>query len=177
MSGRREPPDRQPPDQLPFDELRARRRELQALDDAVSFVRRLVQARLDMVRARQRRVADAGEAGDVGTGTGTGTGELTGILAAHLTGGPARPPRPVDDFSDHPLAVELADLERRHGGAGIDALDGPALAAFADALEQFEQLRSAERRDVFAEIDALSAELVRRYRSGEADVGALLAAD
>ncbi len=38
----------------------------------------------------------------------------------------------------------------------------------------FEQLRSAERKELFGRIDALSAELVRRYRDGEADVDGLL---
>jgi hypothetical protein len=35
-------------------------------------------------------------------------------------------------------------------------------------------LRSAERKELFGRIDALSAELVRRYRDGEADVEGLL---
>ena len=41
----------------------------------------------------------------------------------------------------------------------------------------FEQARSQERRELFARIDELSAELVRRYRDGEADVEGLLAAE
>ncbi|MGZ7023355.1 MAG: RsiG family protein [Ilumatobacteraceae bacterium] len=41
----------------------------------------------------------------------------------------------------------------------------------------FEQARSQERRELFARIDQLSAELVRRYRDGEAAVDGLLAAD
>ena len=35
------------------------------------------------------------------------TGELPAILGSQLTGGPARPPRPAEDFSDHPLAQQL----------------------------------------------------------------------
>ena len=51
------------------------------------------------------------------------------------------------------------------------------LAEFSAALQQFEQARSHERKELFARIDALSAELVRRYRDGEADVDGLLADD
>ena len=36
---------------------------------------------------------------------------------------------------------------------------------------------AAERRELFTKIDQLSAELVRRYRDGEANVDGLLAAD
>ena len=48
------------------------------------------------------------------------------------------------------------------------------LASYASRLHDFEQLRSHQRRDLFTRIDALSAELVRRYRDGEANVEGLL---
>lgn len=156
---------------LSLAELRARRAGLQHTDDAVSFVRRLAQAKLDMVRAQQRHLRPGSVTSELITD------ELPQILGTHLTGGAARPPRPADDFSDHALAGELSELEQRHGGLDIAALDAESLEAFATALDEFERQRSVERRALFAEIDALSAELVRRYRSGEADVGALLAAD
>lgn len=159
------------PGELSLADLRARRAELQQADDAVSFVRRLTQAKLDMVRAQHRRLRPGASSSE------PITEELPQILGAHLTGGAARPPRPAADFSDHPLAAALSELEVRHGGLDIAALDAGSLDALATALEQFEKQRSVERRALFDEIDALSAELVRRYRSGEADVGALLAAD
>jgi hypothetical protein len=141
--------------QLPLQELRARRAALQADDDAVSYVRRLVQARIDLVATEVDR--RAGVHHEI-------TRELPVILGSHLTGGPARPPRPAEDASDHPLALELEELSARLGVDDLPALDD-------------EQLRSAERRALFARIDELSAELVRRYREGEADIDGLLAAD
>jgi hypothetical protein len=42
------------------------------------------------------------------------------------------------------------------------------------ALVEFERDVSADRRDRHARLDALSAELVRRYREGEASVDGLL---
>lgn len=158
------------PGAMPLPELRALRAELQHEDDAVSYVRRLAQARLDLVRAEMRyRVA--------GEDSNNITGELPIILGSHLTGGPARPPRPADDFSDHPLALELEELCEEAGSTDLPTMNKQELADFAARLHEFEQLRSHERKALFGRIDALSAELVRRYRDGEADVDGLLAAD
>ncbi len=156
---------------MPLDELRALRGDLQHEDDAISYVRRLAQARIDLVRAVQRHRA-AGESGPP-------TGELPIILKEHLTatGGSPRPPRPADDFSDHILATELEALCDDYGGADVSSLADDKLAEFSSALQQFEQARSHERKELFGRIDALSAELVRRYRDGEADVDGLLADD
>lgn len=157
------------PQSMRLDDLRATRNALQTDDDAVSFARRLAQAKLDLVRAQQRRLARGND--------DSITEELPVILASHLTGGPARPPRPAEDFSDHPFAVELEALEDRMGGADIPTMGGAELVLFATELEHFEQRLSRQRRELFTRIDALSAELVRRYREGEADVEGLLAGD
>lgn len=151
---------------LALDDLRAMRSDLQHQDDAVSYVRRLAQARLDFVRAEMRNRADGSDR-DI-------TGEIPNILGSHLTGGPARPPRPVDDYSAHPLAVELEVLCDEACSTDLPAMSHEELASYASRLHDFEQLRSNERRDLFGRIDGLSAELVRRYRDGEANVDGLL---
>ena len=158
------------PGALPLAELRAVRAGLQHEDDVVSFVRRLAQARLDLVHAEQRRRTVGGTGDDI-------SGELPMILGKHLTGGSSRPPRPADDFSDHPLALALEALCAACGSTDLAAMNEGELADFADRLHGFEQERSHERKDLFTRIDALSAELVRRYRDGEADVDRLLADD
>lgn len=155
---------------LPLPELRALRARLQHEDDAVSFVRRLAQARLDLARAELSHRAVGEKKSDI-------TGELPTILGTQLTGGPARPPRPADDFSDHELARELDELCAEHGSADLPSMTLEELGSYVAALHEFEQLRSAERKELFARIDALSAELVRRYRDGEADVDGLLSDD
>ncbi len=157
------------PRSLPLPELRALRGGLQEQDDAISYVRRMAQARLDLVRAEMRHRV-AGDDKNI-------TGELPIILGAHLTGGPARPPRPADDFSGHPLAMDLEELCQEAGGTDLRSMDTEELAAFAAELYEFEQKRSGERQELFGRIDALSAELVRRYRDGEADVEEFLAGD
>lgn len=157
------------PGTLALDELRALRTVLQREDDAISYVRRLAQARLDLLRAElhNRSVGDEKNI----------TGELPAILGAHLTGGQPRPPRPVDDFSDHPLALALEELCSDAGSTDLPSMNGDELIDYLARLHEFEQLRSHERKELFVRIDALSAELVRRYRDGEADVDGLLAQD
>lgn len=158
------------PTLLPLDELRALRGSLQRDDDAVSYVRRLAQARLDLLEAEISR-RDRSAAPTVITS------ELPVILGAHLTGGPARPPRPAEDASDHPFALELEAMWNRAGGSDLPTLDEDGLFALRTELRIFERARSSERQALFARIDGLSAELVRRYRDGEADVEGLLADD
>lgn len=160
------------PTTLSLPELRALRAELQEQDDVVSYVRRMAQVRLDLVRAEQGRRSGAGA-----VATGDITGDLSSILSSHLVGGAARPPRPTDDYSGHPLAVELEQLCDECGSTDLAALDDAELGEYETRLSAFEAARSAERKDLFGRVDALSAELVRRYRDGEADVSGLLADD
>jgi hypothetical protein len=157
----------QPPDpaSLSLDDLRSLRHQLQLEDDAVSYARRVAQARLDLVRAEaDHRAVDS----DVVINE-----ELRTVLSSHLTGGPARPPRPTEDLSDHPLAVELDELCATHGLGHLKELDDAELIVLRDAIAAFEERVSNDRRERFDRLDALSAELVRRYRDGEADVDSL----
>ena len=155
------------PAALPLDALRALRRQLQHEDDLVSYARRVAQARMDLVASEHVR-RDAGPDADLSEQIGE-------VLSQHLTGGPARPPRPTEDLSDNPLADELdAICAANHLGRLTD-LDEAELAALSSAIGEFESRVSADRRERLDRLDALSAELVRRYRDGEADVDALLA--
>lgn len=149
------------PTLLPLDELRALRRSLQHEEDAVSYVRRVAQARFDRVDAESRRR---------GAVAGTPIEELTTTLGHQLTGGSSRPPRPAVDASDHPLALELERVWSEHGGTDVTSLSDADLAALHNAIRSFEQDRSKERKALFVRLDSLSAELARRYREGEAAV-------
>jgi anti-sigma-K factor RsiG len=162
-------PEMVDPARLSLVELRALRATLQNDDDAVSYIRRLAQARLDLVKAEKRR--------RLGGGSDSLSDELPSILSTHLTGGTSRPPRPAEDFSGHPLAEQFEELYDRSGDRDLSSLSTEELIGYADALHEFEQVRSHERRELFTRIDELSAELVRRYRDGEADIDGLLAAD
>lgn len=155
------------PSQLSLDELRELRQRLQAEDDVVSYARRVAQARLDLVATEiGRRSADS--RGELRDG-------LESVLSQHLTGGPARPPRPTEDLSDHALAEELEAICAEHGFGRLEDLDESELEVLSAAITEFEARVSSDRRARFDRLDALSAELVRRYREGEADVDSLLA--
>ena len=145
------------PAALDLAQLRARRRELQELDDAVSYVRRVAQGRADLARAELARRTGDHSAREL-------TDDLRGVLGDRLLAGSDRPPRPAEDFSDHPRAVELDRLCAEHGFGRLSELDPDELDDLAGALDDFERRVSSERHDVFAELDELTEELVRRYR-------------
>jgi hypothetical protein len=153
------------PSELTLDELRSLRQQLQLEDDAVSYARRVAQARLDLVKAEAQHRSSGSDA--------VVDEELRTVLSSHLTGGPARPPRPTEDLSDHPLAVELDEICASHGLGRLKSLDDAELSSLLDAVAAFEARVSSDRRARFERLDALSAELVRRYRDGEADVDSL----
>ena len=148
---------------MPLDELRERRAELQGVDDAVSYVRRVAQGRADLARDALNRSSDDGDPTPVYIRDDLQAG-LREVLADRLLAAGDRPPRPADDFSDHPLNAELDSLCATHGFSRLDELDRQSLADLVRALDGFEQRISAQRRTVFAELDQLTDELVNRYR-------------
>ena len=154
-------------DERPLGELRAARRALQNEEDAVSFARRMTQGRLDLVLDEQRRRAS-------GTPVTTSVTErLAEVFGQQHGGGSARPPRDTDVPADHPLLVQLDEICDEFGFADLEALPDRELADLAGALEMFEKSCSGRRHELFEQIDALTAELVGRLKSGGA--GSLLA--
>jgi hypothetical protein len=155
------------PTTLSLDDLRTLRGELQAEDDVVSYVRRVAQARVDLVRAEMHR-RDRGERSD------DIPSELRVVLSSHLTSPSPRPPRPIEGLGDDPLSDELDRICAQHGFSRIDQLSTSELIELDQHLTAFERRVSDDRRARFDRLDALSAELVRRYRDGEASVEGLL---
>ena len=94
-------------------------------------------------------------AGDVADG-------LRDVLADRLLGAADRPPRPAEDFSDHPRAAELDELCAGHGFGRLDELDRRrAGRAGRRRSTRSRRASSAERRSVYAELDDAHRELVR----------------
>ena len=147
--------------------IRAARTAMQAQEDAVSFVRRMAQGRLDIARDEQRRRAENLPTSNTAT-------DLAGVFGQEHGGGSARPPRETIISGDHPLVLELEHLCEDLGFGSIRTLDETSLRTAIDELAKFELLRSSERRALFDTIDALTAALVQRYKSGGANVDALL---
>jgi hypothetical protein len=150
-----------------LDELRVRRRRLQDLDDAVSYVRRVAQGRADLARTelhRRRGGDDTPAADDLQL-------ELRGVLADRLLGDGDRPPRPAEDFSDHPRAKELDRLCAERGFARLAELGTVELSSLVAAIDEFEAEVSAERQRLFGELDALTEQLVGAYRAAHVAEG------
>jgi hypothetical protein len=157
-------------DQRPIEDIRAMRAECQAVETGLSYLRRVVQGRLDIVGAELERRRRGGDPADI-----AGLVEqLPTILADHLRApGNGRLPSTVGQGEIDP------ELERRVDAvvASLDdlaALDDTELTAGLEEVADLEATISGRRRDLFQRIDALQAELTRRYRTGEANVESLL---
>ncbi|MAT05677.1 MAG: hypothetical protein CL424_11610 [Acidimicrobiaceae bacterium] len=155
------------PRSLSLDELRSMRNQLQAEDDVVSYVRRVAQARVDLVRAEQHRRERGERSEDLSS-------ELRVVLSSHLTSGSPRPPRPIEDLGENELSNELDRICTEFGFSRLDDLSVDDLSTLESELTTYERRVSDDRRERFDRLDALSAELVRRYRDGEASVDGLL---
>ena len=159
-------------DGLSVDEIRRMRAECQEAEAALSYLRRLIQGRMDIVHAYIERPAgsDAPDLSSV-------VDNLAGILA-----GPGRPAGPgrnpvlhspdTDDMAA--LTTELDDILGAGDVGRLAQLDDGALAELAGRLRDLEIRVSAERRGLHERIDTLQAELVERHKSGRASVDGLL---
>lgn len=149
-------------------EIRQQRNELQAKEDAVSFTRRMAQGRLDIANDELRRRADKSPI------TESVTSNLAGIFGQEHGGGSARPPRETSVSPDHVLVLELERLCEDIGFGSIRTLDDESVKQIAASLLEFEIQRSAERRQLFDQIDELTVELIRRYKDDGPDVESIL---
>jgi len=96
------------------------------------------------------------------------------VLSSHLTGGSPRPPRPVENLDDNDLSDRLDAVCAEHGFSRLESLSLSEIEVLDGELTAFERRVSDDRRERYEHLDALSAELVRRYRDGEASVDGLL---
>ena len=144
-------------------EIRAQRNALQAEEDAISFVRRLAQGRLDLVNDEERRRASGSE-----LLVGSLADRLADVFGQQHGGGSARPPRETNVPADHPLVKELDEMCEHYEFASMENLDGKALSELAGALGMFEKTCSQLRHNLFEKIDALTAALVAQVRASGA---------
>lgn len=157
-------------DALPLDDVRARRREAEQEETDLSYIRRLLQGRMDIVRAELRRRQGGSE-----------DGSLVDQLAAILADGPPGAPHGLgrhvtvepSRVDEHRRAVEQLVAD-----AGVSDVVHRSDAELADSLarlEDYERAVSRNRRRVQDVMDSCTAEIARRYQSGEASVDDLLA--
>ena len=152
---------------LDLDELRARRREAEQEEADLSYVRRMLQGRMDILRAELSRRAGGGD---------KIVEHLSGVLAdsARSDHGLGRflrvEPSRVDE---HRRLVEqiISDV----GVSDVEHHSDDELRESLGRLEGFEAGISEDRRAVQTVMDALTAEVAARYKSGAASVDDLLA--
>ena len=153
---------------LSMDELRTRRDDAEQEEADTSYLRRLVQGRIDILRAELARRG--------GEGTGSLLADLPQILGDETRSAPrgsgrhsAVEPSRADEHRRYVEAL-VADVDLSDVAARTDEELRSALAVF----EREESDLSDKRRRIFGVLDACSTEITRRYRDGEADVSDLL---
>jgi len=155
----------------PIDEVRRLRAQCIDVETGLSYLRRMVQGPLDIVHREQVR-RSTGVDGDLATLVD----ELPTVLAEHTrSGGVGRLPQTLEPTELDP--VLQTELDALVGGGRIGKVTGMSdadLADLADDLAAFERKVSQQRHAFFERIDALQAELTRRYKTGEASVQSLL---
>ncbi|MFF4254034.1 aerial mycelium formation protein [Streptomyces sp. NPDC001663] len=164
---------------LSLTELRTLRRDAQRDEADLSYVRRLLQGRIDILRAElaRRRPASVVDAG----APDQGLGEVSVVdrLPEILTDAPARhrsSARHVTLGTPHSeeyrrLAAEmLAEVEL----SDLDARTDLELNTAMGRLVRYEQQVSRCRQRLQRTTDDCSGEIARRYREGEAQVDDLL---
>jgi len=155
-----------------LEDVRAMRAECQEAETAVSYLRRMAQGRLDIVHACLDLHGDKG--GDLES--------LVERLPSIIGSGPPRPqgygrlPSQMSpDLDRDDLTDELdAVLDADHT-ASLTTMGEAELREVGEQLTAIEQRISDQRRALHERIDKLQAEIVSRYKTGEASVDGLLA--
>ncbi|MFI2413073.1 aerial mycelium formation protein [Streptomyces sp. NPDC018947] len=161
--------------------LRTLRRDAQREEADLSYVRRLLQGRIDILRAElaRRGPASGADRADRGAAPARSVASVVERLSEILTDGPARhrssarhvtlgTPRSEEGrrlAAEMLGEVELSDLTAR---------TDPELNAAMCRLVRYEQQVSRRRQRLQRTADDCSAEIARRYREGEAQVDDLL---
>ena len=152
-------------EQLDVAALREMRRACELEEHRVSYARRILQGRIDVLRA---------EASARGGGANGALEHLTEVLAdrGQRTFDPAtsRPPAGIEP-------EELGEDVEVEGPVDVTSLDDDELQALAARYAEQEATLSQLRRRLFDVIDRLQAEVADRYRQGTASVSELLAGE
>ncbi len=159
----------------PIGELRSMRDDCDAAECELSFTRRLLHGRIDILRDEVDRRADGKE---------STASELVARLPTILADDP--PPEGVT--RGNRLVRVIAPGEMQRVERDVEKLLGMPLGQIATAstgeiTSALDRLRDAEasvsdrRRLLHERLDAVQGELARRYRDGEASVDNLLDSD
>jgi hypothetical protein len=158
-------------DRLDLTEVRAKRDDAAQEETDLSYLRRLLHGRIDIVKAEQQRRTKGGSEPVVG--------QLAQILADNAVG-------PAKGSGRHQvLEPSRAQAHRRHVEALVSDADLSDVESLPDerldlALRTYiaeESSVSRRRREVQGVVDLLNDEIATRYRAGSASVDELLATE
>jgi hypothetical protein len=156
-----------------LDELRARRTLCDDLDGELSYYRRILHGRMDLLAFEMSRRAGTEERSLIEA--------LPEILADDIRAeskSPAPKALPIEapnipESGRRVIDRVLADDFLTH----LPSLEDSELEEIQIALTEVEVEISAQRRDVYEAYETIHSELTRRYRDGLADVDSLLSSN
>ncbi|MTV24462.1 aerial mycelium formation protein [Nitriliruptoraceae bacterium ZYF776] len=148
--------------------LRERRAACERREAAVSYARRVLQGRVDIVRAElERRGAGDGDVGHL-------VDRLPAVLAGdHVATDPLRARATRLEVPEEADAL-VAELGPEVDASALAGRDAAELEVLLDRLRRAEAELSVTRQALFERIDRIRDELAARYKDGRADVGDLL---
>lgn len=158
---------------LPMDELRSRRAMCDDLDTELSYYRRILHGRMDLLAFELRRRS------------GEENRSLIEALPEILADAESSPEPPTSEVVPRELPIEAPQFAGE-GRRTIDRVLGDDFLTHLPTLESDELERvqgllaetereiSKQRRKVYEAYEVLTAEITRRYRDGLADPAALL---
>lgn len=154
---------------MPIDELRRKKDECESVEAEISYTRRLIQGKLDILRHGAERLAggDKLELNQM-------VGDLPGILSDRVGGSAGRLPRILPSVNLDAQRREVELVASTSDLARLDELSSKEVEDLVARLTESEKETSQRRRRVQVIMDQLTAELVRRFREGSEDPTALL---
>ncbi|MFE4518786.1 ABC transporter substrate-binding protein [Kitasatospora sp. NPDC056783] len=169
-------------ERLGLDQLRVLRRETLEQEADLSYLRRLLHGRMDILRAELDRRPGVGPVRPAGPSgpSDPAPGDLLDRLPAILTDAPSSVRRSARHVTLGPPRTEESRLEADTLMGDVQLADLAAhpaeeLLAALERLRAHEREVSGRRRRLLRTADGCSAEITRRYRDGEARVDDLLA--
>ncbi len=156
---------------LPIGELRTRREECEHYEVELSYIRRMIHGRLDVVYYDLTRRNEGRGSSDFGLIVDNLSGILSGRIHAHYSGRLSNLLAPDTD------EVSLEELDAIVGAENLyrlPDLSDDEVRAIGERLIEFEGKISDQRGRLHDVIDKLHQEIIRRYKTGEATVDSLL---
>ncbi|MFB7907954.1 ABC transporter substrate-binding protein [Kitasatospora sp. NPDC059146] len=164
---------------LGLDQLRILRRETLAQEADLSYLRRLLHGRMDILRAELDRRPGGGPAHPSPAAGEEPGGDLLDRLPAILTDAPSTVRRSARHVTLGPPRTQESQLEADALMGDVQLADLAAhpaeeLLAALERLRAHEREVSGRRQRLLRTADGCNAEITRRYRDGEARVDDLL---